>query len=864
MRPSRLAVLGGLLAAALALPAAPASAAIPAPPSQWYGLPGLNAASGAQWVRALAYSTPPNVVYAGLEGGGVFKSVTGGATWTPFNSGFANPLITNVRALLTSSTGTTVYAGTDLGVFKSTGGAWQPIAQGPEADPANPKKLNESVQSLVSLTGGTILAGVFNGGVFRSTDGGDTWTPPPANSGMPAIETVYGLTENIPGLVYATAGSGVYLSTNQGVTWTRVSDGIPGIASPITTWAYPERPQILFTSTGSNGIYRSVTGGLTWSAINDGLGAVRARGLQIFTAAQGAHLYAATEEGLWQALNGNSVNPPAPRWRAVTQAGLGPNEIMWSLTSPLIPGSGGLGLIAGTQSNGGYFLSFEPPDSACPDPNPSTTTSPCPVISDPTPVEAQTLTATPGSWTGTQIIEYAYQWQRCTSTSTSSCSNIADAEESSYVVPASDIGDRYRVRITATNPAPTFDVVRRYSTITGVVGANPANYPGSNQQSAPDIDVLAPGEDSGPRVGDQMYAEYGITPSLFSDGWFNPKADSISFRWLRCNSGGTDCNEIPGATSRTYTLTTADGTRSLRVRVRGTNASGTLELISPASFPIISEPAQIAAPLPPDTPGGPEKSQAPSLLGDAFVGETLAGSVGGWKDPTTDFLRRWVRCDASGAACTYLQKTGSTDPEDGATYVVRDSDVGSTIRLRVTADVNNDLTPDGLDNFLPKAVEVDTPPSAVVGFRPGSGPPPAPPGGPGGGGPDTAAPVLSAARLTKKAFTAGGKGTTFRLRLSEGGTLRIRITRAASGRKVGRACRPLTKKNRRAKRCSYQRTVTTLVRTGRPAGDVAVAFNGKVGKRRLAPGTYRAVFSVTDGAGNVSKAVTLVFRIVRR
>ena len=121
-----------------------------------------------------------------------------------------------------------------------------------------------------------------------------------------------GLTENVPGLVYATAGSGVYVSTDQGSTWTRKSDGIPGSASPITTWVYPQRPQILFTSTGSNGIYRSINAGLTWAPINNGLGAVRARGLQIFTAAQGAHLYAATEEGLWEALSTNSVAPPPP------------------------------------------------------------------------------------------------------------------------------------------------------------------------------------------------------------------------------------------------------------------------------------------------------------------------------------------------------------------------------------------------------------------------------------------------------------------------------------------------------------------------------------------------------------------------
>lgn len=100
-----------------------------------------------------------------------------GATWSAFNTGFSNPLITKVRALLTSATGATVFAGTDLGVFKSTGGAWQPIAQGPEDDPAHARKLNQSVQSLVSLTGGPMLAGVFSGGVYKTGDGGATWSP---------------------------------------------------------------------------------------------------------------------------------------------------------------------------------------------------------------------------------------------------------------------------------------------------------------------------------------------------------------------------------------------------------------------------------------------------------------------------------------------------------------------------------------------------------------------------------------------------------------------------------------------------------------------------------------------------------------
>ena len=126
------------------------------------------------------------------------------------------------------------------------------------------------------------------------------------------------------------------------------------------------------------------------------------------------------------------------------------------------------------------------------------------------------------------------------------------------------------------------------------------------------------------------------------------------------------------------------------MRVTGTNASGSRQLTSAASYDVISAPAAIADPIP-DPDGGPAKSQAPTIAGNAWVGETLAGTVGGWKDPTTEFLRRWVRCDADGGACTYIQQVATTDPETGPTYVVRADDLGYTLRLRVIADVNGDF-----------------------------------------------------------------------------------------------------------------------------------------------------------------------------
>jgi hypothetical protein len=587
--------------------------------------------------------------------------------------------------------------------------------------------------------------------------------------------------------------------------------------------------------------------------------------LQIFTAAQGAHLYAATENGLWEALNDNSLAAPAPNWHQVTQEGLiepsASNVIMWALTTPVIPGAGGLGVIAGTQSNGGYFLSFEPPDSPCPTNHTTNTTASCPHLADTTPEVGKALAlSSVGTWTGTPILEYEYQWQRCTS-SVGGCSDIADAEESSYVVPPSGEGAYFRIRVTATNPAPTFGVVTRYSAITSLTAASPTSRPGYNQTSPPGITVLAPGQLTAPTVGDTMYAQNGpLTVADPTYGWFNPAATSVSYRWLRCNGSGTDCNEIPGATSRSYTLQTADGTHDLMVRVTGTGSGYSTELTSAASYDVISSPAAIGDPIPnPD--GGAPLSQAPSLAGDAWVGETLAGSVGGWKDPTTDFLRRWVRCEADGTGCTYIQQVASTDPETGSTYVVRAEDLGHTLRMRVTADVNNDLTPDGLDNHLPHAVEVDTPPSGVVTDKPVPAGPPAPPPG-GGAAADTSPPVISGLSLSKTKFVAG-KGTTFRFRISEPASVRIVISKPTAGRRVAKKCRPKTRKNRHRRKCTYFKTVTTIRRTTLPAGAVAIRFSGKIGKRKLRPGRYRATIIVTDAAGNVSRA-TVTFKIVRR
>ncbi len=65
------------------------------------------------------------------------------------------------------------------------------------------------------------------------------------------------------------------------------------------------------------------------------------------------------------------------------------------------------------------------------------------------------------------------------------------------------------------------------------------------------------------------------------------------------------------------------------------------------------------------------------------------------------------------------------------------------------------------------------------------------------------------------------------------------------------------------KACTFQKKVATIVRPDQAAGNL-IPFKGKVGGRKLRPGRYTATFIVTDAAGNVSNAVSLVFKIVRK
>lgn len=206
-------------------------------------------------VGAIAVSpSNPDIVYVGMgesklrgniiQGDGVYRTTDGGRSWT--HLGLENTL-TISRLRVDPADPDTVYAtalgdpygpNPERGVFRSRDGgkAWQKVLFRDEKtggedlviDPRNPRVLYASMWE-VYRTPHSLSSGGPGSGLFKSTDGGDTWTELTRNPGMPkgvigkisvsvsgsASGRVYALVEALDG--------GLFASDDGGVTWTAVN-----------------------------------------------------------------------------------------------------------------------------------------------------------------------------------------------------------------------------------------------------------------------------------------------------------------------------------------------------------------------------------------------------------------------------------------------------------------------------------------------------------------------------------------------------------------------------------------------------------------------------------------------------------------
>ena len=787
----------------------------------WTSLGGLTTAAGADHVREYTTGALPTQVYAATEDDGVFRSTNAGVSWSAFNSGLEGiPGAKNVRTVFKD--GSRMLAGTSAGLFASTnGGAWQPIAQGPEDNPAQPKKLNTAVQTLYQVPGGALLAGGFSSGVFRSTDGGNTWIHPAPGNGMPAATTVWHMTSFVPNVVLAATSSGIFRSLDAGASWTPAGDGISGVTLRI--YKDTINPAVYYAGT-TDGVYRTANAGITWHAINGSgstvLNANTVRGMLIRGVGDQTRLYAATEKGLWVG-TGKNTNPlnqfdlGPVKWRHIDDAGLGGHNIFWTIAD-FNPALGSF--IAGTDGNGGYALTLILPFNTVK-----------PAVTGTLEV-GKTVETSNGTWGGTKDITYTYQWQRCTTSNGASCTDIDDADQKTYTLRDEDKNKYVRSVVTAENDVETFVDIDKASDPVGAIAGDPSLLPGASVKGNATIETT------------QRYSgeQIDATPPTFI-----PAATSFAYRWYRCPENGntSNCEYIGQTASDKRTLTDADVNKRLAVKAVGTNSAGSAQTDDFGNVSNIVRPKQAT------------NLVAPFLEGAPVVGDALIANVGKWEYPGTTYERQWIRCDAAGGSCETLSG------QKGAIYKLTAADLGKRLKAEIKADSNEAI-------FLPNAVFKQTPLSGVVVNPPAPAvdapapaapaPVPAPPAPPVQAA-DTVAPVISGVTLAKAKVKRGGT-LTISLRPSEAGSVRVQIQRLTKGRKVGKACKTGRKKG---KRCTIAKTVLTKTLPA-SAGSAKLAVALKAGGKALPTGSYRAVVTPVDAAGNRGAARTVTFKITRR
>jgi len=186
---------------------------------------------------------------------------------------------------------------------------------------------------------------------------------------------------------------------------------------------------------------------------------------------------------------------------------------------------------------------------------PSNTTSPS--ISG-TAKSGEKLTANTGSWSNNPT-SFTYQWQRCASDGRS-CGDVNGATSQTYSVSSPDVGHALRVVVTAANADG-----RTSATSAATDPVNGANGPTNSVR---------------PSVSGSAVVGHTLT---VSNGSWSPTPSSFTRQWQRCDSDGTSCVNISGATGQSYGVRSDDVGHRLRAFVTARTSSGQTTVASSAS-----------------------------------------------------------------------------------------------------------------------------------------------------------------------------------------------------------------------------------------------------------------------------------------
>ena len=256
---------------------------------------------GGRSVAVSGHPDQPNTYYTGFTGGGVFKTTDGGKNWYNVSDGYFKT--GSVGAVTVApSNANVIYAGMGEtcirgnmsagdGIYRSMDGGktWNHIGLGEShfigEIVVHPDNADVAWVAAMGHAFGT--EGNEERGVFKTTDGGKTWTKVLYNSPRAGAVDIE-IDPTNPRILYASlweayrnpwemssggAGSGLYKSTDGGETWENISKrpGLPkGILGKIGVAISPVNPDRVWAiiENDNGGVFRSDDSGKTWERIN--------------------------------------------------------------------------------------------------------------------------------------------------------------------------------------------------------------------------------------------------------------------------------------------------------------------------------------------------------------------------------------------------------------------------------------------------------------------------------------------------------------------------------------------------------------------------------------------------------------------
>ena len=286
-----------------------------------------------------------NTILAAVSNGGVLRSIDGGATWTAADAGTV-PVWVN-RLVIDPHNSNVVYAADYAGVFKSVDGGltWSALETsqliGCWSVVVDPQKSD----TLYAATVGDLDGSPFTAGIYKSTDGGNTWQAlfagfqrypqttgsffqlavDPRNSdtmlagGQASYRTFDGgktwepigvgsfgwfgnwvaamaMDPNNPDIVYVGTATGLLKSTDLGTSWTAIASLTGQVDQIILD---PNTPDTIYVATRS-GIFKSTDGAASWTSIFSEADPVTAITALAIDPANSNTLYRGTARGMFK------------------------------------------------------------------------------------------------------------------------------------------------------------------------------------------------------------------------------------------------------------------------------------------------------------------------------------------------------------------------------------------------------------------------------------------------------------------------------------------------------------------------------------------------------------------------------------